>query len=269
MQKESGSTLNSRSNGRPRKVAAALGLCAALLGGCRSPHKVELTISVAASLTGTIEQVEGNYSRLHPEISFRNNFGSSGMLARQIEQGAPVDLLLSAGAKPVDELAAKGRIATGQNRILLRNHLVLIAPAGSSLGALQDLSSSTVKRIALGDPQSVPAGNYALQTLHWARLDQTLESKFVFAKDVRQVLAYVESGNVDAGFVYATDARQDARIRIVERVDDAAHEPIVYPLAVLSESPHAREAQAFADFLFTADAARIFAAQGFSTGGQP
>jgi len=254
--------------GRFALIAAAWGMCALLLAGCRTQHKVELTVSVAASLTGTIEQVESNYTRLHPEVSFRNNFGPSGALARQIEQGAPVDLLLSAGAKPVDELAAKGLIAAGQSRVLLRNHLVLIAPLGSTLASLQQLTEAQIKKIALGDPQSVPAGSYALQSLQSARLDAALQPRFVFAKDVRQVLAYVESGNAEAGFVYATDARIDAKVRVVQMIDDAAHEPIAYPLAVIAQSTHPAEARAFASYLFTADAARVFAAQGFTMAAQ-
>ena len=252
--------------GRLQWLVAALALAwlgACPLIGCRSASHVELTVSVAASLTGTVEQVESGYSKLHPGITFRNNFGSSGMLAQQIEQGAPVDLIFSAGAKPVTELRTKGFIKVGQDHVLLRNHLVLIAPAGSSLASIQQLSSAQVTRIAMGDPLSVPAGSYAMQTLKSARMDVALKAKFVYAKDVRQVLAYVESGNAEAGFVYATDARSDAKVKVVEMIDDTAHDPIVYPLAVIAQSGHQVEARAFSDYLFSADAATVFAAKGF------
>lgn len=253
--------------------AAAYAACALLgavwLAGCRAPHRIELTVSVAASLTGTIEQVEADYSRLHPEIVFRNNFGSSGALARQVEQGAPVDLLLSAGAKPVDELVAQGRIHPEEHRVLLTNHLVLIAPAGSSLTSLDQLASGRVRRIALGQPESVPAGLYAVQTLQAAQLKAIVQPKLIEAKDVRQVLAYVESGNVDAGFVYATDARQSARVRVIATIDHRLHDPIVYPIAVIAASPHAAQARAFSQFLFTAQAASVFAQRGFNVAAQP
>ncbi len=226
---------------------------------------MEITVSVAASLTGTIEQVESSYTKIHPEITFRNNFGSSGALARQIEQGAPVDVLLAAGAKPVDQLVAKGLIAAGQNRILLHNQLVLIVPEGTTITSLNHLSQKQVKKIALGDPRSVPAGLYALQTLKGAKLDAALKEKFVFAKDVRQVLAYVESGNAEAGFVYATDARLSSKAHVAQTIDDAAHDPIVYPVAVVAQSAHATEARAFSDFLFSSSAAQVFAGKGFIT----
>ena len=195
---------------QPRGIApilmAAASVFLALMAGCRASQQVQLTVSVAASLTGTIEPLESAYRQQHPEVEFRNNFGSSGVLARQIEQGAPVDLFLSAASKPVDELIAKGIIAAGQSRILLSNHLVLIAPTNSSLSSVAQLNAVEVRRVAIGDPQSVPVGQYAMQSLQFAKLAEAIRGKLVFAKDARQVLAYVETGNADAGFVYATDA---------------------------------------------------------------
>ena len=248
---------------------AVVCLWTVLLPGCRNRQQVELTVSVAASLTGTIEQVESNYSKQHPEVVFRNNFGSSGALAHQIQQGAPVDLFLSAGAKPIKELVQSGLARPEQVHTVLRNRLVLIVPAASTLTSVQQLNTDRVHRIALGDPQSVPAGLYALQTLTSSRLNEVLQPKFVFAKDVRQVLAYVESGDVEAGFVYATDARASSKARVAETIDDAAHEPIVYPLAVLQQSRHGAEAQAFAQYLLAEEAGRIFTAQGFIAAAQP
>ena len=246
--------------------AALVVACVLSVGtaGCRKTRRVQLTISVAASLTGTIEPLEADYQRTHPQVEFRNNFGGSGMLARQIEQGAPVDLFLSAAAGPVNELVAKGLVGPRQSHILLRNTLVLIAPRDAHLGSIEQLASREVRRVAIGDPASVPAGQYGMQTLAAAGLAESVRDKLVFSKDVRQVLAYVETGNVDAGFVYATDAAQSARVRVVATAPEASHDPIVYPIAVLAQSPHASEAGQFAAFLASAEAARVFASRGFT-----
>lgn len=250
--------------GRSGALIAALCLLTAFLSACHSTKHVLLTVSAAASLTGTIEPIENVYTRLHPEVEFRNNFGSSGALARQIEQGAPVDLFLSAGAKPVNELKAQGLLEAGKSRVLLRNQLVLIAPSDSKLSSVSQLGAKAVGKIALGEPASVPAGQYAMQSLQSLHQYDALRSKFVYAKDVRQVLAYVESGNVDAGFVYATDARNRPKVKIVATLDESSHEPIVYPIAVIAQSAHAREAQQFIDALFsTSTAASSFANKGF------
>ena len=239
-------------------------LCVVFSSSCHKSKHVLLTVSVAASLTGTIESVEHAYTQQHPEIEFRNNFGSSGSLARQIEQGAPVDLFLSAGAKPVDELKAKGLVDAGQYRILLRNRLVLIAPSDSKLASVSQLGSKEVNKIALGEPASVPAGQYTMQSLQTLKLFSPLQSKFVYAKDVRQVLAYVESGNVDAGFVYATDALSSQKVKVIETLPEALHDPIVYPIVVIAQSAHAAESRQFIHALFSStDAAVLFTHKGF------
>ena len=246
---------------------AVLSLVAVVCGiGCHNAHRTELTISVAASLTGTIEQVEALYSQSHPNVSFRNNFGSSGALAQQIQQGAPADLLLSAGVKPVEQLAAKGLLVNGQTRNLLRNTLVLVVPANStrpSPHAPEQLVDAAVSRIAVGDPSSVPAGLYAQQALLALHLEQAVKSKLVYTKDVRQVLAYVENGDVQAGFVYLTDAMTSSKVRIACKIDDALHAPIVYPLAIVARSQHEAEDEDFKRFLFSSQAQAVFAKRGF------
>lgn len=249
--------------GRRAVFAAVACMCAILIASCHTSKHVQLTVSAAASLSGTIETIEGGYAKQHPEVEFRNNFGSSGALARQIEQGAPVDLFLSAGAKPVDELKAKGLVGNEQSHILLRNRLALITPPDSALSSVAQLSAKQVKKIALGEPASVPAGQYAMQSLQAAGIFDSLRAKFVYAKDVRQVLAYVESGNVDAGFVYATDARNNTKVKVVETLSEVSHDPIVYPVAVIARGPRAAAARAFADYLSSADASAIFTGKGF------
>jgi len=226
--------------------------------------QTKLTISAAASLKDSLAEVETSYKQSHSNISFDNNFGSSGSLAIQIDQGAPVDIFLSAAAKPMDDLNSKGLIVAATRRNLLRNSLVLIVPLDSQLKDIQGLTSSAIRVIALGDPASVPAGQYGQQTLTALHLFDGLKAKFVFAKDVRQVLTYVETGNADAGLVYATDARVSGKVRVVAAAPESTHDPIVYPAAVVKGSRNADAARLFLNYLGSAPARAIFEKYGFT-----
>jgi molybdate transport system substrate-binding protein len=247
-----------------QRVWAGLTLGLLALGACRRPVRTTLTLSVAASLTETIGEIESQYRLRHKEIDFRNNFGGSGVLAQEIEQGAPVDVFLSAAARPMDELQAKGLIDAGSRHDLLRNKLVLIAPLDSGLQGFAGLTGNGVRQIALGDPGSVPAGQYGEQTLTALRLFDRVKAKIVLAQDVRQVLTYVETGNADAGLVYATDAQGDGRVRIVATAPEETHEPIVYPVAVVGAGRESGAAQQFVEYLRSPAAAAIFVKHGFT-----
>ncbi|MGA2437053.1 MAG: molybdate ABC transporter substrate-binding protein [Acidobacteriaceae bacterium] len=247
-----------------QRVLAGLSVGLLALGACHGPARTTLTLSVAASLTETIGEIETQYRQDHAEIDFRNNFGGSGTLARQVEQGAPVDVFLSAAAGPMDELQAKGLIEAGTRHDLLRNTLVLIAPRGSGLQGFAGLTDKSVRQIALGDPGSVPAGQYGKETLTALKLYERVKGKIVLAKDVRQVLTYVETGNADAGLVYATDAQNDARVRIVATAPEETHEPIVYPVAVVGAGRESGAAQQFVEYLKSPAAAAIFVKHGFT-----
>ena len=244
-------------------AAALIGLCLAS-GAGYGQTVVTLTISAAASLKESIVENEAAYSKSHPNIAFTNNFGSSGTLAAQIDQGAPVDVFLSAAAKQMDDLEAKGLVVYGTRRNLLRNTLVLIAPLDSKLKDFDGLTATGVRVIAVGDPGSVPAGQYGRQTLTALHLWDKLESKFVLAKDVRQVLTYVETGNADAGLVYATDAKASSKVRVVATAPEATHDAIVYPAAVIKGSRNAEVARGFVDYLASPAAQAVFARYGFT-----
>lgn len=219
---------------------------------------------MAASLTEAIQEIETDYHRDHPSVDVKNNFGSSGTLAQQIEQGAPVDVFLSAASKPMDELEQRGAIASGSRRDLLRNALVLIVPRYSKLTSFSQLTDAGVRRIALGDPASVPAGQYGQQTLSSLHLLDAVRTKLVLGKDVRQVLSYVETGNADAGLVYATDARTSTNVRVVATSPDSSHDPIIYPAAVVAHSSNKTVAQSFVDFLSSPEAKAVFMRRGFT-----
>lgn len=235
-----------------------------VLTACHASRSTVLTVSAAASLTDAIQEIETVYRHGHPGVDVRNNFGSSGTLAREIEQGAPVDVFISAAAKPMDDLHARGLIATGSRRNLLRNTLVLIAPRDSQLGSFQQLADASVRTIALGDPASVPAGQYGQQTLASLHLLEGLRSRLVLAKDVRQVLAYVETGNADAGIVYSTDALVSSGIRVVATAPEDTHDPIVYPAAAIASGRHEDAARGLVEYLNSPEARAIFVKHGFT-----
>jgi len=235
---------------------------ALLLAGCRTTQPI-LTLSIAASLQDAIVEIQSSYQHEH-QVEFRNNFGASGTLAREIEQGAPVDAIISAGSKPIDDLQSKGLLAAGTRTNLLGNSLVLIAPQDSKLTGFEDLPSPGVRLVALGDPASVPAGQYGRQTLISLKLYDRLHDKIVLGKDVRQVLTYVETGNADAGLVYGTDARISTKVRVVAVAPESSHDPIVYPLAIVAGSRNQQSARDFVAFLSTSAARAIFIKHGFT-----
>ena len=243
---------------------AVLATLTAFIGGHSCQSQTTLTVSAAASLKDAIAEVETTYHQSDAIIAFANNFGSSGTLAAQIDQGAPVDIFISAAAKPMDDLAANGLIVTGTRRNLLRNTLVLIAPLDSKLRDFQGLANKSIRLIALGDPASVPAGQYGRQTLSSFHLWEQLSAKFVLGKDVRQVLTYVETGDADAGLVYATDAQASKKVRVVAAAPESTHDPIVYPAAVVKGSRSEEASRRFVEFLSSPMAQAIFIKYGFT-----
>nr|WP_256758054.1 molybdate ABC transporter substrate-binding protein [Cohnella sp. WQ 127256] len=225
--------------------------------------KTELLVSAAASLKDSLDEIEKKYEKLHPDIDLQFNLGSSGTLQKQIEQGAPADLFLSAGKKQMDALI-DGKMISKSTTLLL-NDLVLIVPndSKSKFSSVKQLSDKAIKMIAIGQPESVPAGQYAKETLTARKVWDTLQDKLIFAKDVRQVLTYVETGNVEAGFVYRTDALTSNKVKIALKISPYAHKPIVYPAAVLKQSKHQKEADAFYEYLQSTEGKAVFVKFGF------
>jgi molybdate transport system substrate-binding protein len=252
-----------------RLIVAAMLLCVAFgLTSCHRPKRIELTISAAASLSDALEEVTTAYKKDHQSVDLRLNLGSSGTLAHEIEEGAPADVFLSAASKPMDELQARNLIVTGSRRDLLRNSLVLIAPRNSTLSDFNGLAKPSVRVIALGDPASVPAGQYGEQTLEALHLWDAVQAKVVLGKDVRQVLAYVETGNADAGLVYATDAEISSKVRVVATAPESTHDAIVYPAAAVRTGRNEDAAREFVDFLASPQAKSIFVKRGFTIAAQ-
>lgn len=229
-----------------------------------------ITVSAAISLKDALDEMGASYERRHPGFRITFNYAGSGTLQHQIEQGAPVDIFVSAAEKQMDALQSEDLIVAQTRRNLATNKLVLIVPSDSrEIHNFQDLTHPSVKIIALGEPTTVPAGFYGRQTLEKLGLLATVQRKFVYGKDVRQVLVFVETGNADAGLVYQTDARISSRVRVAAVAPDSSHDPIVYPAAVVKNTKHPDAAQAFLDFMASPPARLIFEKYGFTSEKQP
>ncbi|MDF2838029.1 MAG: molybdenum transporter, periplasmic molybdate-binding protein [Paenibacillus sp.] len=265
-----------RRNVRFRVIWICMIAIALLLGGCSTfggvttgeatGGQVELTISAAASLTDALEQIKDVYEKKTDNVTLMYNFGASGALQTQIEEGAPADLFLSAAAVNMKALVDGGFIEESKQTNLLGNELVVVVPADSksNLTSMQDLQGDEWLKIAIGIPESVPAGNYAKGALEKESLWDALQDKLVQAKDVRQVLSYVETGNADAGFVYRTDAMSSIKSEIAFAVSPDSYPPIHYPVGIVKESKHQDEAAAFYEFLQSHEAHDIFVKHGFT-----
>lgn len=226
----------------------------------------DLTIAAAASLQDALADMKADLERELPGTTVRVTAGASGTLQQQIAQGAPIDIFLSAANRPIEELEKLKQLSPGSAKQFLAGELVLIAPKASRLKSLNELNSASVKRVAIGEPRSVPAGDYALQALTSLKLETALTPKFLYAKDVRQVLSYVERGEVEAGFVYKSDLESVAgkSVRLVETLPASSHKPIRYTMAVVAASKKQESAKKILNYFESQKAAVIWTKFGFN-----
>ncbi|MBV5260829.1 molybdate ABC transporter substrate-binding protein [Synechococcus moorigangaii CMS01] len=227
-----------------------------------------LVVAIAASLTDVMTEIQAEFQLVHPDISIQFNAAASGTLQRQIEQQAPIDIFASAALEPVESLAQKGLIEAENIQIFAQNQLVLIQDTQNQpqLNGVTDLTNADVKKVALGNPKTVPAGQYAVHLLvQYPKLYQILEQsqKLVFGENVRQVLTYVQNRSVTAGFVYRTDVFLQSDFRIVASFSPKFTGSILYAIAPIKASKNSPQAQIFIDFLFSQQAQEIFSQYGF------
>jgi molybdate transport system substrate-binding protein len=223
-----------------------------------------VTVFAAASLTDSLKEIAVTYEqRTGDKIVF--NFAASGPLARQIEEGAPADLFFSADEARMDTLEKKGLIVKESRRARLSNRLVIVTLSDSalSIGSPKDLATPAVKRLALGEVRTVPAGTYAKEYLTQLKLWSGVEGKVIPCENVRAVLAAVESGNVDAGIVYRTDAAISKKVKTVFEVPRDTGPAISYPMALVKDSKEAAAAKKFLDYLSSPAADEVFSRRGF------
>lgn len=227
-------------------------------------HAGTITVSAASSLTNVFNDVAKVYSEAHPDTNIQYNFAASGALLQQIRQGAPVDVFASADQKSMNDAAKAGLLDESTRKDFVRNEVVLITPSSDKgeVRNLQSLNDVAVSQIAVGNVASVPVGRYTKEGLEKSGQWEKLTPKFIFAENVRQVLDYVARGEVQAGFVYATDAavRSD-KVKVVEALP--IDTVVSYPVAVIKSSANADEARSFVKFLDSDQAQAIFAKAGF------
>jgi len=225
-----------------------------------------ITVSTAISMKDALEEVARSYeARSGDDVQL--NFGSSGQLMTQIARGAPVDVFISAAEEQMDQLARDKQIDPQTRVDVAGNRLVLIVP-GDPTGAptsFEGLADKRFKRISIGQPESVPAGKYAMQVLTRLDLIDAVRERLVSGANVRQVLRYVERGEVEAGIVYRTDVLAAGKVCVVATADASWHDPIRYPAAVVSASKHPEAARRFVEFLRRDEAQQILHRHGFTS----
>ncbi len=239
-------------------------LLAGLVFGPGAARAGSVVVFAAASLTDSLQEIARGYS-LQSGQKVALNFGSSGTLARQIQEGAPADIFFSADQAQMDALEKRGLIVPETRRSRLSNSLVIVVADDSKLAiaSAKDLTQPAVKRLALADPQTVPAGIYSKQYLEKLGLWPALSPKVVPTDNVRAALAAVESGNVQAGMVYKTDAAISKHVRIACAVPPAEGPAILYPMALVRDAKDPVAARQFLDCLNSTEATRVFEKFGF------
>ncbi|MFP4254714.1 MAG: molybdate ABC transporter substrate-binding protein [Halothece sp.] len=245
-------------------------LSSLLVIGCQPAQTTssnQLTVSAAGSLQDVMKAIKPLYKEEYPNREIVYNFASSGALQRQIEQGAPVDVFISAAVDKMDTLEQQNLILTETRRDILKNQIVLVTQKGNknnlSLTGFKDLTANAVSLIAMGEPDSVPAGKYAQEVLNSLSITDEINAKFVYGKDVRQVLNYVETDNVEVGIFYRTDALVSDQVEIIATAPEKSHSPIIYPIAMIKDSEKVELGKEFIDFLTTQEAKTVFEEYGF------
>ena len=248
-------------------------ICAAclLMTGCgggnvEKSEPVELHVSAAASLTNAMNELAELYAKDNPNVKIIFNFGSSGALQQAIENGGETDLFFSAAQKQMNALDEKGELADGTRKDLLRNEVVLIVPIDSdkNISDFNDAASAKVEKIALGEPKGVPVGQYSEEIFTALNILDAVKAKAVYGSDVRQVLAWTESGEVDCGVVYATDAAISDKVKVICAAPEGSHKPVIYPAAAIKSSKNLDAAKKFLDFTSSDAAKKVFAKYGFN-----
>ncbi|MBI1922168.1 MAG: molybdate ABC transporter substrate-binding protein [Geobacter sp.] len=224
----------------------------------------ELTLAAAASLREAVNELSDAFIRKHPDVKIIKNYGASGTLARQIEGGAPADIVISANLEWVNYLKEKKLVEPSTIDTFAFNSLVFVGTASRKLTGMKDLPK--LGKIAIGSPKSVPAGEYAVKAIKKLGLEKELAAKLVIAKDVREAMKYAELGEVDGAFVYRTDALLlGKRTKILFNVPEGLHDRIIYPMVLTSAGTRKKDAREFLEFLRSAGAKNVLARYGFLT----
>jgi molybdate transport system substrate-binding protein len=222
----------------------------------------DINLSVAASLKEVLNELSDSYAKTHPDVKFLKNYGASGALVKQIENGAPSDIFISANLEWMDYLKSKKLTDTATIGTFTYNTLVFAGTPGKA-SSMQDLVK--LERIGIGSPKSVPAGEYATEAFKKAGINKQLEKKLVFAKDVRECLMYAERGEVDGAFVYRTDALLAKQVKILFTVPQELYPRVTYPMSLTVTGAKNKDAAGFFVYLQGDEAKAVLAKYGFAT----
>lgn len=224
---------------------------------------VELNISAAMGLKEALADIQKIYEAKHTNTKLVYNLAASGALQTQIEQGAPADIFISAANKQIDDLAKKGLVVPSSRKALVSNELVIIVPKDKQTDIKSFGDIEKVKQFGLGAPETVPTGQYGIEVLKALALWDSVKGKAVLAKDVRTIVTYVETGNVEAGIVFSTVAATSDKVTIAASAPPGTHEPILFPAVILAGSKNQKAAEEFLTYLAGPEAMKIFEKYGF------
>jgi len=232
-------------------------------------ERIELTILAAASLTDVCDELKARFENENPSITVNLSYGGSGALQTQIEEGAPADVFMSAATKQMTALDDKGLMDSDSIVHLLENKVVLIVPKESdtSVSSFEDVATDAVTMIGLGEPGSVPVGQYSEEIFDSLEILDAVKEKANYGSDVRTVLSWVETAAVDCGVVYATDAYTSEDVRIICEAPEGSCSKVIYPVGIVAASEHPDKAAAWIAFLQSEESMELFESYGFSDAG--
>lgn len=239
-------------------------------GADAAAKQEEIIVFAAASLTDVAAELESMYEAEHKDTDLLFSFGSSGALKTQIEEGAPADVFISAAKDHMEDLVGEGLMDEDSVKDLLLNKLVLVVPKDGEpdISSFDDLAGDKITIIGMGEPESVPAGKYAMKVLEKMGIYDSIKDKMNYGTDVRQVLTWTEGGEVDCGLVYATDAYTTDDVKIVCGAPEDMADKIIYPAGVTKAGADKKQAMDFAAFLESDEAMKIFEKYGFQKADQ-
>lgn len=236
--------------------------------GAMAGARREITVGAGAGLLDALELIKNSFEAANPDITVSFTFASGGAITAQVKQGAPLDaVIFPAGGGHMDTLEHEGLIAPETRFVAALDKIVLVVSSNAKVAGdpWKWLSSPSVRKIAIGDPQIVPAGAYAMQVLRHMGLDKLLAERLVYARTVRQVLTYVELGDADAGLVYGSTLYKSTKARAIAEAPSGSHESVVFEGAMVKGTKHEREAQRFLAYLRSPEARKAFEECGFGT----
>ncbi|MEH2119198.1 molybdate ABC transporter substrate-binding protein [Nostoc sp.] len=237
-----------------------------LLTSTQQPSTVTLTVSAGTGLRPVLEDVQKVYKHAASDLNINYNFAASGVLTRQIEQGARIDIFISASSENMNQLQRQGLLLEGTRQNLIKSRVALIASTSTNgISSFQDLTKPIVKKITIGEPRSVPLGMYAQEVFKYLGIFEQVKPKLVYTRSALEILNFVAIANVDVGIVHDTNVKASSQVKIVEIAPEASHSPVIYPVAILLKNyKNLMAAKSFVLFLFSKQAKVLYGKYGYT-----